>query len=320
LISSYQPTLLVYAAAKLGIADQLASGPKGVAELAENLGVRADALERVLRALSALGVFSEGDGGVFAQSAESDRLRRDAEKSLYHWAIFAVECQLPAWQEILFTLKTGQPAFPKVFGKTLGGALQDTRAHSPEQRAAKRRQEILLAHDVMALCDFSRFRLVVDLGGGSGVLLAELLRRFPELRGITFDRAAPSAIARDTLAAAGVGDRGQVVVGDFIKDPLPQGGSAYVFKGVLFSQTDEETLLVLKKVREAIRGDGRLIILEQLIGPWADRPGATMLDVNWLVMLTDRERTVEEFAALCRAANFEVVRAESGVLEARPIC
>ena len=171
--------------------------------------------------------------------------------------------------------------------------------------------------------DFSEAHHVVDVGGGQGLLLRAVLSAVPTARGVLFDLPPVVAQAHAPLQEAGLADRCEVVGGSFF-DPVPAGGDLYMLKHIVHDWSDEKSLAILRRVREAIADDGRLLLLEMVIpdhhGPYHGK----ILDLEMLV-LTDggRERTEEEFRALLAQAGFELTRvvATPGpicVVEARP--
>jgi hypothetical protein len=167
LIGSMRLTQLIYVAAALGIADQLAAGPKHIAELAAAAAVDPTALYRVLRALASRGIFAETGERGFALTAQAELLREDAPESLRAWALLqGGESRWRAWGELLTCVQSGETAFNSVFGM---GHWEYLGAH-PEvasifNRMAEANTEGRAAPIVDAF-DFSGAGTVIDLGGG----------------------------------------------------------------------------------------------------------------------------------------------------------
>jgi len=177
---------------------------------------------------------------------------------------------------------------------------------------------------VVAAYDFAPFSRIVDVGGGSGALLAAILHKNQQATGVTFDLPPVAERARQFLAARGMATRCEVAGGDFFQS-VPAGGDAYTMKMIVHDWNDERSIAILKNVRRAIRPDGKALIIEAVIDPQtaAGAPGK-LLDVNMLVMTGGRERTADEFAALYRAAGFELTRIVSAnptvnVIEGKPV-
>ena len=165
---------------------------------------------------------------------------------------------------------------------------------------------------VLAVYDFSRFRTVVDVGGGNGTLLGALLAANPGLRGTIFDLPSGVAGARPHLEAAGLADRCEVVSGDFFADPLPSGGDAYVLKSVIHDWNDDRSRAILENCRRAMPAHGRLLIIEPVVPAKVDgSPAHRMMvlsDLNMLAVTGGRERTEPEFGVLLASAGFRLER------------
>jgi hypothetical protein len=211
-----------------------------------------------------------------------------------------------------------------------GARFFDHLARHPEQEAAfqgsmagRAEQE---AHDVVAAYDFSGVRHVVDVGGGRGILLAEILRAAPQARGVLVDRAAAVPAARAHLDAAGLSDRAECGVDDFFV-AVPPGGDAYVLSRVLHDWHDEDAARILATCRQAMTVGSRLFVIDAILPERAvDAPAAIRMDLHMLLLFGARERTEAEFGALLAASGFAIQRVVMtssptglGVIEAMPV-
>jgi predicted O-methyltransferase YrrM len=142
--------------------------------------------------------------------------------------------------------------------------------------------------------DFSKARHVVDVGGGHGILLAAIVRRYPGLRATLYDLPEVTAEAPAALAARGVAEPLEIVGGDFFAR-VPAGADAYVMKMILHDLDDDRAAAILVRCREAMARGGRVLICEQVIGVGADTPGGS-------------ERTGAEFATLAARAGLRIRR------------
>jgi hypothetical protein len=166
---------------------------------------------------------------------------------------------------------------------------------------------------------------VVDVGGGNGALLAEILSGRPGLRGVLLERPQALTYARARLAAAGVADRASLVAGDFFA-AVPGGGDVYLLARVLHNWTDEGAARILARLRAAMSlgaagPDGaRLLVVEEFLPP-AGAAGAAargMVDLLMLVTQEGHDRTAAEYGDLLAAAGFAVTAVDgAGILEAR---
>jgi len=307
LVTGYQVTQAIHVAAKLGIADLLADGPRGSDNLAAATGAHPGALYRLLRALASVGVFREEEGGRFALTDLAAGLRSDVPASLAGWAAFVGEpYQWQAWAALEHSVRTGENAFRHVHGTDSW----TFRARHPELSAGFDRAMTSLSRQVtaavLAAYDFGRFGTVVDVGGGNGALLAAILAEHPALRGVLFDQPHVVAGAGPLLAAAGVDDRAAVVGGSFF-DAVPEGGDAYVLKAILHDWEDEDCLRILRTCRRAMADGAALLVVERELGPPNKTPDGKFSDLNMLVGPGGRERAPEEYAALFAAAGFRFV-------------
>ena len=173
----------------------------------------------------------------------------------------------------------------------------------PEESAVFDRAMESITHggteSVLEAFDFGRFRLIVDVAGGTGAFLAAILERYPDARGILFDQP-------HVVRGAVVPERVEVVAGSFF-DAVPAGGDAYVLKAIVHDWEDEESIAILRACREAIAPDGSLLVVERLLGAPNERPEAKFSDLNMMVAPGGRERTLEEYGALFEAAGFRLV-------------
>jgi O-methyltransferase domain len=287
--------------ADLRVADMLAGGPRPVDELAREVGADADTLHRLLRALASDGVFTEDAPGVFRNTPASDLLRGGG------WGEFA-HLFGGTWHRVASGLEaSGEPAFPAIFGTDYWTWLS-TR---PEERASFDRAMVEGTErrvERLAGLVWRGDETVVDVGGGNGSLLVELLRRQPGLRGIVFDL--PETV-RDE---ASLGDRCTFVAGNFFESVPP--GDVYVLSTVLHDWSDEQAARILRTVRAAAADDARLLVVEAVVPDGNEPHAAKWLDLLVLSLLGGRSRNEAQWRALLGEAGFEPVRIADGLIEA----
>lgn len=294
-------------AATLGIADHLADGPRTSGELATATGTDPDTLYRLLRALAALGVVHEDDGRRFSLAPLGEPLRTDDPQSLHAWAVWVGSPALwQGWGNLLHSVRTGENAFRDVFGTDVW---EYRRAHPEDGAIFDRAMAGLtsgLTEAVLDAYDFGKFGTVVDIGGGSGSLLAAILVRHPHVSGVLFD--APNVVggAERVLHDAGVAARVRVVGGNFFEE-VPGSGDVYVLKSIIHDWNDEAAIAILRVVRRAMSDESRLVLVELDLGRPNENVPAKLSDLNMLVMPYGRERTVDEYAALFQDAGLRVV-------------
>lgn len=324
MVNGYQVSQAICVAAALGIADQLKDASRKSDDLAAATHSHPQALYRLLRALASIGVLREGDDRRFSLTALGSGLRSDAPQSVAPWARLVERSYYrQAWSDLLHSVRTGENAFHHAHGM----GVWQYRAEHPEESVifdgAMTALSRLVADAVLAAYDFSPFEVVMDIGGGQGALLAEILSQNPAQRGILFDQPQVVAGALPTLQAASVADRCQVVGGDFFA-AVPDGADALLMKSVLHDWDDERSIAILKSCRRALRPGGKLLVLEAVLAPPNEGPRAKFADLNMLVAPGGQERTAEEFAKLFNASGFRLMRTiDAGprisIIEGEPI-
>jgi hypothetical protein len=310
-------------AARLGVADHLTAGPRAADELAAATGAHRDALYRLLRLLSDAGVFAELASRRFALTPLGRLLCSDDEDSMRGLAMMVEgPCMRDACTHLHHAVTTGHPAFDRAHGTPLFAYLgehPDDAAVFDSAMVGVCRQ---LVAPILDAYDFSRFRTVVDVGGGSGALLAMILARNPGARGILYELPAVAARAGALLADAGVADRCEVATGDFF-DSVPAGGDAYVLTRVVHDWDDRAALQILESCRRAMGADARLVLGEAVLPDGPERSIAKLMDVEML-MIGGRERTGAEYRELLARAGLRMTRVVPGagghsVVEAVPV-
>jgi hypothetical protein len=310
----------IHVAAKLALADLVAAGPRSINELAEAAHSHAPSMARLLRALTSLGIFAEDTTGRFRQTALSDTLRSDHPESIRPFAMMLGAHFV--WQPcgaLDETVRTGQPAFERVYGAPFFDYLAGHSDDAAVFNAAMSSSPDYLAAIVGAY-DFSKLERIVDVGGGHGLLLAGILSANPRLRGVLHDL--PSVVAgASVLRQEPISRRCEIIGGDFFKG-VPGGADAYLLKGIIHDWNDEAALKILKNCRRAIRPDGTLLLVEAVLTPSTD-PSRALMDMLMMVLTSGRERTESEFRSLLQEAGFSMVQviraARVSIVESRPV-
>ena len=259
MIGGYRITQAIYVATKLGIPDAIREGPQDAGELAKDAGVDPGHLHRLLRALATVGVVRMDDAGRFASTPLTELLRHDPGGSMADVAVFAGEEAYRAWGDLLHTVRTGTTAFDHVFG--MGHF--DYLAENPEASATFNRLmawSSALEGDPLGGYELDRHRLLVDVGGGKGALVASVLRTHPRLRAILYDQASAVADAPPLLRSHGVADRCEIRTGSAF-DSVPSGGDVYLLSRVLHDWPEEKALALLTNCRKAMAPGSVLFVL-----------------------------------------------------------
>lgn len=302
-------TQALHVVSELGVADELADAPLAIEELAERTGANAGALHRFLRALANDGVFAEPEPRVWANTETSELLRRRA--GWHEGAYFFGTAFYRAFGEALHAARTGDAAFPRVFGTDWWTWLDE----HPDESA--RFDRMMSGGDpknveAFAALDWCGDETVVDVGGGVGTLLIGLLQRHPGLRGVVFDRSTVAGEAQRRIAAAGLEHSCTAVAGNFF-DAVP-AADVYILRAILHDWDDERAAAILRNLART-----RVLIMDAVV-PGGDEPDDTKwFDLLMLVLIRGKERTEEEWRALLAASGFRLERIHDGsILEALP--
>jgi 2,7-dihydroxy-5-methyl-1-naphthoate 7-O-methyltransferase len=309
----------VHVAATLRIADHIAAGKTEIGELAAAAGADRDSLHRMLRHLVSKGLFEEGAAGHFVLNDAARGLLEDGVRLGLDLDGFGSR-MAHAWGTLLSAVRTGKPAYHEAFGR---GFWEDLEAH-PEIAAQFDALMGPAGHgapdpEILAdAADWESIKTVVDVGGGTGALLAEILRRHPGVRGTLVDLPRTVARAGEVFKAAGVADR-VTTVGQSFFDPLPGGADLYILKSVLSDWPDREALAILKRCAEAARPSGRVAIFTGA-GPGEEAPPELLM----MVLVGGRGRSFAELGEIAGQAGLRVrsvKRQESGrvVVEFRAV-
>jgi hypothetical protein len=319
LTQGYKTTQALYVAAKLGVADHLRHGPKKAEELAKEVGANPKALFRLMRYLAAIGIFTQDESGKFGLTPLGELLSTDNPESMRYGAIFTGEENYKAAGNLLHSVRTGETAFNHLYGKGhFDWMAEHADASSTFNKAMA--QSLRRQGNPVESYDYSGKRVVVDVGGGRGDLIASVLVANPAMEGVLYDLPQGSAEARSVLQAKGVEDRCHIKTGSFF-DSIPSGGDVYVLSRILHDWPDDKAATILANCRKAIKGDGTLLIRDNVLSD-GDVQGST-LDVTMLIMTGGEERTESEWKNLLQSAGFALTRVykkegQFDLIEAKP--
>jgi len=308
LIMGFRATQLIYVAAKLDLAGHLAKGALTARELAVSLGVDADALYRLLRALASLDVFAETAEGRFVMTPAAELLVRDKPGSLHSTAmLYGDDLLWGAYGRLGHAIETGKSAFEQLYGQSFYDYLD---AHP--KSAALFQQTMtgfseLEASAILAAYNFSAVQTIVDVGGGQGALMAALLRVHANLKAVIFDRSSPTEDTRRHFALSEIADRVKFIQGSFFT-AIPAGGDIYFLKSILHNWDDSAANTILRRCCDAMPAHGRLLVAERVVPPGNGPSEAKLFDINMLVTVGGRERTEVEYAALFRSAGLKMTQ------------
>lgn len=314
LLSGFQVTEALHAAALLAIPDELGDGARGLEALAIATGTYPAALKRLLRVLMNLEVITQDGDGRYLLTPLGQGLRSDAYGSWHPWAVMiGTPAIRAAWAHLTEAVRTGTTGFECAHGTDIWthrarqaeeGALFDRVMQAGTERLAEPISE--------RLGDLAG-RRVVDVGGGGGTLLAHLMHRNPTATATLLDRAQAVDRARALFDGQQLSGRVTVVHGDFFC-AVPSGGDLYLLKFVLHDWGDDDAVAILCACRRAIgtnERSARLVLIERLLDRPSGRAEAGLADLNMLVNTGGRERTVKELEGLLLRSGFQLASTDA---------
>lgn len=303
LVRGFVVAKAVYAAAALGLADHMTPEPQPASAIAAACGCDSVAFTRLLRALSSSGVVVEGAEGEFGLTPVGELLRSEPP-SLRDWVLLNGGLVYRVFGESLETFRSGEPASPRA----LGAPFFDYLGQHPTEAAIfdrAMRNMTAGAADLVLDSDVTGVRSAVDVGGGDGTLLIELLRRLPDAHGIVVDLESVVLRARERPEAAALQDRLRFLAGSFF-EALPAGADLYLLAWVLHDWDDDAAVRILARCRQAMKPSSRLLILESVMPPGNEPHFSRYGDLVMLTLFNGRERTLQEFRGLLEAQDLQL--------------
>ena len=304
----YIPAALIGVIIELGIPDLVASGMKPVSKIAAASHTNEDALYRMLRTLASFGIFTESSGRRFALTSAGTYLRSDVPDSARGYIRWVTNAFIfRNYAELMHSAKTAEPAVEHVFGESLFSHLQNNPELSRVFNDGMTSFSQLISRAVLEAYDFSGIKVIADLAGGEGALLAAIIQKYPHMQGLLLEQEHVLAGARKRLEALGLADRCRCSTVDFFKC-VPAGADAYLMKSIIHDWDDQRAGIILKNCREALRTaePGKLLLVEPIIPPGNDPHMAKLADIQMLVLTGGRERTGEEFQTLLEQSGFRL--------------
>jgi hypothetical protein len=309
---------------RLRIPDLLANGPVTVSELAAQAHVKADPLYRVLRVLACVGVVQELPERAFAPTSTSELLRSDVPGSMRNMVLWMSNpFHFKVWAELGYSIETGKPGVERAYGKSGFDAIFGDPEIACDFNNAMSCISRMIAPALLEAYDFSRIDTLMDIAGGHGAVLCEVLSRYPNMKGILFDMPNVIQEANCHICNLKMDDRCQTISGDFFEN-IPAGADAYYMQHIIHDWDDEPALKILGNCRRALEGrsHGVLLIVDSVVPQNSELHTGKWLDLEMLLIPGGRERTEPEWHALMNKSGFDItriipMRASESVIEAK---
>ena len=325
LINGFWAAQAACAAAALSLPDHLAKGPMTADDLARAASAHGPSVRRLLRALASLGLCAQEPDGRFSLTAAGAYLRADMPGSIRGRALFTGDMLWKQFGDLTQQVKTGGRTGALVSGAEGFEILKNDppRLHAFQQAMAE--SSTIAAQDAMRVYDFGRFTRVLDLGGGYGGVLAQVLKANPQQTGVVFDLAYLTDGATAYLTRAGVADRARFEGGSFF-EAVPGGFDLILMKFIIHDWGDEEAHAILTRARDTADARATLLLLEQVvpdvISATPEHQAVIRGDLTMMGM-GGKERTADEYRTLLAGAGWRLEQitpsgAAFSVIEARP--
>jgi O-methyltransferase domain/Dimerisation domain len=308
LIMGSMVTQAISVAAKLKFADILSDGPLPAVEIARLAGADADATDRLLRTLSSFSIFTEHEDGQFALTPMAAALRSDVPMSMRGMALLLGHpLHWEDWGHLIDSIETGEPVLPKLRGMNGYEYLAANPEFAAVFEGGMGTLSDLETEPIADAYDYSQFNTIIDVFGGKGSLLAAILKRAENSRGILVDERAQHLGAAEFFEESGIGQRCSVDATNLFATP-PSGGDLYILKHIVHEWPESQALEILQRVREAMSADSKLLLIEFVL-PEGNIPHPGRLVDLWLMILMGgRERTAAQYASLLEKAGFRLNR------------
>jgi acetylserotonin N-methyltransferase len=318
LLEAFRRSKTMFAAVSLGVFDLLDSGPAAVATLASELGVNADALERLLDACVGLELLDrEGELYTNTPTASTYLSARSAAR-MTGYIKYSDDVLWKLWGNLEDAIREGTNRWQQTFG--WDGPIFSNFFRTPEAMReflmGLHGQGLISSPQVVVAFDLSRYHRLVDLGGGTGHLAIAAAERYPEIEAVVFDQPQALDLAREIIAASSVADRIETVGGDFFVDELPPA-DLYALGRVVHDWSEGRILTLLRRIFERLPSGGALLIAEKLLNEEKNGPSwASMQNLGMLLYTEGKERTLAEYKALLEQVGFSSVR---GIVTPSPL-
>lgn len=312
LVQSHRITAVIYAAAKLNLAETIGDDAKSVAEIARLVSADESALRRLLVGLTTLGLCRPTDRDRFAMTDLGRQLDETADPSFKDWVLFEGEMLAQSWSGLIDSVRTGKTA-SQLRGDgddryaVTGHATDWTRRFNAAMVSLTR----TIVPRIVAAQDFAAARVVMDVGGGTGELIGGVLQSNLHVEGVAFDLARCEADARAHFNRLGIAGRCRFAAGSFFEE-VPRGADTILMKSILHNWNDDRCRIILRNCRDALPFGGTLIVIERIMPELAttepDDRSCVMSDLNMLRGPGGCERTEADYCRLAGSADFAFVR------------
>jgi hypothetical protein len=293
-------------ALELNIAEHIQQGNDSADKLAKVTQTNPDALFRLMRMLCAHEIFRQSKNGTYQLTPYSKVLVEGNGSVKYMLLSHLGKTHSELFTEMDYTIKTGTNVSQKLFNKDVFAHIAENPTQQELFIKGMSNTSDLFAPVLLSSYDFSGYNHIIDIGGGYGNLLCNILTKHTRLKATLIDSKYVVAKAVVNIESFNLKDRIDIKEGNFF-DEVPDGGDLYILKNILHDWNDENTIAIMKNIHKAMPAESKLLIIETLISNDNKYSFGKMLDI--LMMLGTeygRERTGEEYKSIIEKSGFEI--------------
>jgi hypothetical protein len=290
-------------AAELGIADILKKGAKTIRELALLTHTHEESLYRLMRMLASHDIFKEINEKYFTLTPLAKSLQEDQVKYLITGHLTKLHFQM--FGELMFTIRTGKKSSELFMESTLFEHIGEDEQRNEQFNKAMTSSTMMQVAAILPAFSFRRFRNIVDIGGGQGLMLAAIIRKYPGCIGIVFDLPQSTSQTIQIFEKYEITNRAEIIAGSFF-EKIPEGGDLYMLKSILHNWDDESCRKILSNIYKAMTSTSRLLILESVIDEGNEPSFGKMTDMLMMVAVGGKERTKAEYESLLTRTGFRI--------------
>ena len=305
--AGFMKTRIILTAAELDFFTLLDEKPLTAEELAQRLKADARAATRILDCLVIFELLNKKNGRYALTEQGSFFSSRHPESVLP--MLLHMNNMWDNWARLTETIRKGEnPSLKSVIDAKDEGI---TRAFIGAMHVIGRG----LSREIASSYDLSRFKQLLDLGGGSGTYSIAILERNPNMTAVIFDLPDVISLAVERLKDEGFLERVTLVAGDFYKDELPAGCDLALLSAIIHQNSPQENRALYKKIYRALEPGGVLLIRDHVMDESRTRPPAgALFAINMLVCTSGGDTyTFNEIRDTLEQADFkEVQQVRSG--------
>ncbi len=292
----------LFAFVELGIADHLKLKNLSLEEIAGKTGTKPELLKRLMRVLAALDIVERKGKEIYSLTPLGGLLC--ADKIGPAAILFNAGWSDMAWMNFTDQLRIGKSGFESAYKKTLQEWLSENPDAAKIFNAANSMKAAPIAYALADSFDFGRFNTIVDIGGGTGLLISAIREKYPDKDYILAELPGVIMVAEKNISGSGKLERIKFAECDFFKS-VPKGGDIYILCNILHDWDEKKCGKILRNIRMVMNGNSRLLVIEMIVPDDDSFSISKLMDLEMMVMSGGKERTGKEFNQLFFSAGFQ---------------